>query len=333
MNHRTKTKDDIVLYKNFLCLLLLSVALVACDHSTEVEDLEIQGSLRLISITSAGSVPYGVYVDGVYAYLTNNDGLLVFDVHDPEDPRQIGNVGLGVTFGVTVRREHAFTVGEEGLSIIDIKDPLHPEKLGDLQGQGEGHSICVEDGLAYIASSAGLEIVNISDPANPLQVSHFSSGGDARGIVLVDSVVYLANRVNGLEMIDVTNPPDPRKIATVRGTGVAWNVHQYQDYLFLGRHRYGVDIFRIEEKRNPQRIGIFCDDDEGETLSVWGDNAYLHVADNFSIELLDITNPAVPLEIGQVEGLNGAHDIFVQGDYIFIAEAMKGLIILEYTSE
>jgi len=322
-----------MLSKYFIMLLLLSIAFIACHQSTETHKTEVHGSLRLVSETSAGSVPYGVSADSVYAYITNNDGLLIFDIHEPDRPKQIGKVRLGVTLGVTIRYEHAFTVGEGGLSIIDINDPQHPQKLGEVQCQGEGHSICVQDSLAYIAGSAGLEIINISTPANPNKVGHFSNGRDAWGVAFIDSIVYLADRHHGLEIIDVTNPADPQEITTVPGTQSAWNVHHYQDYLFLGRHRYGSEIYHLQDKRNPQRIGSYCDDDGGEALSVWGDNKHLLVADNFNIELLDITNPASPREIGQVEGVKGAHDIFVKGNYIFIAEAMKGLIILEYNPE
>lgn len=108
------------------------------------------------------------------------------------------------------------------------------------------------------------------------------------------------------------------------------HIHHYKDYLFLGRHEYGVEIYSIKEKINPRKIGKFCDDDGGEALSVWGDSDYLYVADNFGVEVLDITDPEHPSQIEELGGLGCTHDIFVEGTLIFIASVKKGLIILDF---
>jgi len=299
---------------------------------SEVLNSENPGLLRLVSTTNAGSVPYGVYAKNGYVFITNNNDLLIFDIHNPKNPQKVGAVGTGVTFSVTVMNGLAFTVGESGLFIIDISDPANPKKLGALQLQGEGESIWLEGTLAYIATSAGLEIIDISDPTRPSMVSHCSEG-PARGIALVDSIAYVANRINGLEVIDVASPANPQKVTTISGTRTAWNVHVHEDYLFLARHQYGVDIFSITDRKDPRKIGSFCDDDGGEALSVWGDKDYLYVADNFGVEVLDINDPAHPRQIEELGGLGCTHDIFVEGTKLFIASVEKGLIILEFTPE
>lgn len=317
--------------KKMAFCLMLGVNLV-CFSCSEVLNSENRDLLKLVSTTNAGSVPYGVYAEDGYALITNNNDLLIFDIHDPKAPQKVGAVGTGVTFGVTVMNGLAFTIGESGLFIIDISDPANPKKLGALQLQGEGKSIWIEGTLAYIATSSGLEIIDISDTTRPSLVSH-SSEGPARGIALGDSIAYVANRINGLEVIDVSSPAEPQKVTTISGTSSAWNVHVHEDYLFLARHQNGVEIFRITDRKNPRRIGSFCDDDGGEALSVWGDKDYLYVADNFGVEVLDIHDPAHPRQIEELGGLGCTHDIFVEGTQIFIASVEKGLIILEFTPE
>jgi len=68
-------------------------------------------------------------------------------------------------------------------------------------------------------------------------------------------------------------------------------------------------------------------------LGVWGDDQFLYIADNYGMEMLDVSDPSHPYEVGQYSGLSGAHDLLVDEKYIYVAEAKKGLIILEVKQE
>ncbi len=324
-----KKVHDLIKNPTFICIaLFMNITLVSCDGIMNTGNGK---SLKIVSTTRAGNVPYGVYAENGYAYITNNNDLLIFDILEPENPRKVGAISTGVTFSLTVKNGLAYTVGENGY-IIDVNDPSKPQKLGEIPLQGTGHSIWVEDILAYVATSAGLEIFDISDSARPYIVSQCGEG-PARGIVCVEGIAYVANRINGLEIIDVTSPSVPQKINTLPGTQAAWNIHVHKDYLFLGRHEYGVEIYSIKEKSSPQRIGRFCDDDGGEALSIWGDDSLLFVADNFGVEVLDINDPANPRQIEERGNLGCTHDIVVMGTQLFVASVKKGLIILDFTPE
>jgi hypothetical protein len=296
------------------------------------QNIEKRNSLKLINTTNAGSVPYGIYVQNDYAFITNNNDFLIFDISDILRPRKLSSVPVGVTFSLTIKNKIAYTVGGDGLFIIDVSDPDTPHKLGHFKLQGTGKSIWIENTLAYIATSAGLEIIDISMPSRPKAISHCSEG-PSRGVVIVDDIAYVANRIRGLELIDVSDPSKPKKLSTLKGTESAWNVHVNENYLFLGRHQNGVDIFNISDKNQPRLIGHFNDDDGGEALSVWGEDDYLYVADNFGVEVLDIQDPENPRQIEELGGLGCTHDIFVEGTKLFIASVEKGLIILEFNPE
>ncbi len=320
---------SLVINAAFICIALcMNVGLFSCDI---IQKTGKERPLKIISATRAGNVPYGVYVENGHAYITNNNELLIFDIDNPEEPDKVGAISTGVTFSLTVKDGLAYTVGDKGC-IIDVSNPSKPLMLSELPLAGTGHSIWVEDTIAYVTTTEGLEIFDISYPVRPSKVSHCSEG-PARGIVCVDGIAYVANRITGLEIIDVTNPSTPQKIKTLPGTQAAWHVHRHKDYLFLARHGYGVEIYDIKERKNPQLIGRFCDDDGGEALSIWGDSNYLYVADNFGVEVLNINDPAHPMQIEELGRLGCTHDIVVKGTLLFIASVKKGLIILDFTPE
>jgi hypothetical protein len=56
----------------------------------------------------------------------------------------------------------------------------------------------------------------------------------------------------------------------------------------------------------------------------------LYVADNFGVEVLDVKDPTSPYEIGEYARVNGAHDLYVDGTFVYVAEGRRGLIILEF---
>ena len=71
----------------------------------------------------------------------------------------------------------------------------------------------------------------------------------------------------------------------------------------------------------------FCDNDDGEAQDVWGNEDYLFIQDSFGIEVLDISDPANPYEIFE-NNKCGGHEIYSDGNYVYVATGQKGMIIL-----
>jgi hypothetical protein len=304
----------------FLRWLIFVLCITACERGD---------ALHKISTSRAG-VGYGVHVHEGYAYITNNEGVIIFDVHDPTHPKQIASIPTGYTPGILVQGDWAYIASESGLTIADISDPSLPQKVSKFPSEGIVHKVQLAGSLAYLASSAGLEIVDISIPTAPTKVGHLT-GGDAWGIDVHEDIVYLAVPTNGLEVVDVRDLSSPKKVSTVAGTQSAWDVHVHPPWIYVGCHANGIKILSLTDKESPQIVGHFLDQDGGEALGVWGDGETLYVADNFRAEVLDVLDPTQPREVGEYPNLNGAHDIYVEENLIYIAEGKKGLIILEFT--
>ncbi|MBN1486473.1 MAG: hypothetical protein JW981_02450 [Anaerolineae bacterium] len=315
---------EVIVKKKRTVLLIVWLMLISC-----ISACQRQGTLSMVSTSKAG-VGYGVYVDEGYAYITNNDGVIVFDVHETDSPREVGRIQTSYyTPGIFVNSGWAYIASERGLVIADVSNPASPQQVGEYNSTGVAHRVCVDGSYAYIASSTGLEIVNIRNPNAPVKEAHLD-GGEAWGVDIYEGIVYLAVPGNGLEVIDVSDPSSPQKIRTVSGTQSTWDVHIHQELAYVGCHDAGIRILSLSEKESPQIIGRYRDDDSGEALGVWGDGEHLYVADNFGVEVLDVKDPTNPFEIGEYGGVDGAHDIYVDGTFVYIAEGRKGLIILEF---
>ena len=310
-----------------IILLMESLMLISC-----ISVCHSQGTLSLVSYSKKAGVGYSVCVDKDYAYITNNDGVVIFDVHQPKRPREVGKITTGVTFGICVKNGLAYISGSNGLVIADVRDPENPKILFEHAIAKKTQGVHVEGSYVYIASERGLEIWNVSNPGKVTPIAHI---GDIaiREVDVHSGIAYMASPGNGVEVIDVTDPASPQKITTVAGTKGAWDVHIHNEYLYVGCHGYGIKILSLSDKKSPRIISSFRDNDGGEALGVWGDGKHLYVADNYNIEVLDVTDPTNPYEVDEYGNVIGAHDIFVDKNYIYVAEAKKGLIIFEVKQE
>jgi len=310
-----------------IILLMGSLMLISC-----ISACHSQGTLSLVSYSKKAGVGYRVCTSDGYAYVTNNDGVVIFDVHQPRRPRKVGEITTGVTFGICVKNGLAYISGENGLVIADVRDPANPKILTEYTFVKETQGVQVEGSYIYIASERGLEILNVSNTGKVTPIAHI---GDSpiRDVDVYGGIAYLASFKNGVAVIDVTDPVSPQKITTVAGTKGAWNCHIHNELLYVGCHGYGIKILSLSDEKSPRIIGSFCDDDGGEALGVWGDGKHLYIADNYNIEVLDVSDPTNPYEIGEYSKVIGAHDLCVDGKFIYVAEAKKGLIIFEVKQE
>jgi len=270
-----------------------------------------------------------VCVDKDNAYVTNNDGVVIFDVHQPRHPRKVGMIPTGETFSICIQNDLAYILGGRGLVVADVSDPANPKELQEYVIEGYKQAVQAEGSYAYITSDAGLEILNVSDSGKISPIAQFGDSR-ARGVEVCNGIAYLAVPDNGVEVIDVTNPASPQKITTVAGTEGACDVHIHEEYLYVARHVAGISILNISNKKAPKLVGSFPYDDAGEAKAVWGDGKYLFIAGK-RIKMLDVSEPTSPHEIGVCR--RGGHDLCVDGKFIYVASGIKGLLILQFNEE
>lgn len=269
-------------------------------------------------LVSGTMAPYGLAVQGDYAYVGSWDALKhsleIIDISDPSNPAHVSSLeeGVGSSFDVVhdieVSGNYAYlSVGNSatsGLQIVDISNPKTPVAVALLKDGTDGaklgyaQGIAIQGSYAYIAASndSALEIVDISDPINPKHVA-FVADGDPVKLGLVSDVAvsgnyaYLvSNSDNALEIIDITVPSKPFHVASlVDGAGGA-------------------------------RL------DTPTSIFVQGKYAYITASgSDDALEIVDISNPYLPTHIGFfADGDGGAlldtpKDVVVSGDYAYVA--------------
>lgn len=234
-----------------------------------------------------------VFISGSYAYVADDyAGLRIIDVSTPSAPTEVGSYDTpGYACDVYVSGSNAYVADcDSGLRVIDVSNPSDPQEVG-FNYYGEITSVEVLGSYAYLTHDyIELLIYNISDPSNPTQVGLYNKGsGYSRACDVTISGNYAYVAALGLLIIDVSDPSMPFEVGFYGPT--------YPPYLGI------YDVIVIDNYAY-----LACDD----------------------VRIIDISDPSNPTFIGVYYILgNDARGVAISGSYAFVADAGKGLQVVD----
>ena len=136
--------------------------------------------------------------------------------------------------------------------------------------------------------------------------------------------LYLATgeSARGFKVADISNPANPRIIAE-RSPGGMWS----DDVFIEGNYAYlttrvgsaGLVIYNISNPNNPTQVGKWSTSQEIHSIAVSGNYAYVVSYNGNTLEVIDISNPSIPLHKGTLtHGEGGASidfptSVFIKG--------------------
>ncbi|MGD8495192.1 MAG: hypothetical protein PVF05_03320 [Gemmatimonadales bacterium] len=175
------------------------------------------------------------------------NGLVIYDVSDPHDVKEVGRYDEGLTGGVHnvfIYDHHVYALSAgQRYDILDIHDPSNPVKVGSFELGTPGHAIhdvWVEDGIAYSSNwRDGVVLVDVGNgiaggsPDNPVQFARyaypsgrnhaafpFRSQSTGKFYVIAGDEIMPGfdpdkpGETRGyLHFIDFTDPDNPREVA------------------------------------------------------------------------------------------------------------------------
>ena len=315
-----------------LALLLISISFLQLSL---VSTWAQEGyTLNLVGRLNTG-ITYDVHVEDDTAYITNNQGVDILDISDISNPRKTSTIRINDgAFGIYVEDDVAYIAGETGLTITNVSEPEHPKIIGSFYDGGVNRNVRVLGSYAYVTDyEDGLEILDISDLSNPEKIGCFSLT-DARSVEIIDEIAYVTIPSAGLQVLNISDPADLKIIKSVQGTGSAESICVHDDRIYLGCYGEGIRVISITDPLNPRVLGDFSVDIR-EASGVHGNEGLLFVVDQTrggDVILLDVSVPEGPQELARYQNLN-AHDVFYDGNLVYVATVNQGLYILEYGLE
>lgn len=332
--------------------------LTVFDISTPSNPVQ-KGSLTGDKVTCLKSAGSTVYV-GFDTY--PNIGFGVVDATDPMHPTRIGFVQTKVTIGsstwfkspdvLDIEGQYAYLGchGSVSLFVVYIADAANPSIAGMNEFIVSSNawtvsSIDAEGQYAYIVISSGdflglyaIDVINKAAPAvravldEPWDVMHMAASGDT---------LFVA-AMNKLMIYQYPDPQDPKPVLLGSDTTWAGFFRIFAD----GSRLYGVrdQTLTILDASIPSSIACLGQymtaQDPIREIFVLGNYAYLllGIGNQDVLEIIDVSNPALPVKAGEYAFTGEARDLYVSGGsaiaYVayYTSDANQGFKILDVSN-
>jgi len=282
-------------------------------------------------------------ISGGYAYIANYDlGLHIVDISNPANPVQLGRFVTIKPTAISAQGNYVYLTNSNdySLEIIDVSNPYNPIITGVYYfpyGSSRSEDIAVQDGYAFVADSAnGLQIINVSDPAVPflqgstgieyVPTSIFVEGGFAY------VVSYAGYGNSAFEIFDISDPSSPSLSGTYLDI-----ISKYTDLSVSGNYAFVTNrwemftmrIFDVSNPSNPTIYSTFIYGGWGaHSISLEDTLACLGNIRPVTLTVVDISYLLGPTAIGYYSAIGDIRDIFVIGDYGYVAADEPSLLSL-----
>ena len=182
---------------------------------------------------------------------------------------------------------------------------------------GIGYRICVDNDYVYMTNNKGVVIVDVHQPKKPKKVGMIPTGVTF-GICVDNGLAYVSGE-SGLTIADIRNPENPRILDEYVIGGVTQGITVNESFGYITSSK-GLDILYISDSNMISPIA-HIDNIGMRAVEVSDDIAYLAV-------------PSIGVyEIDEYGNVNAAHDICSDGNFIFVASASKGLMVLQLNTK
>ena len=294
---------------------------------------------------------YSIATEGNYTYVGDFSGFGIADISNENTPKDISyfKYSESAPGRIAVSGDFAYMASEDGLLTIDIIDKDIPRQASFLRPKGSPVRVAVQGEYVYLTvrdnlntdeNEAGLSIINMSNKYAPYETAHYTIDLDMsreRGrIVVKGDYAYIANYV-GLIILDISDQHAPHEVS--RFGSEVQDVAVEGDYAYLAEEEH-LTILNISNKKAPYKTGQFDFSSSAQFVGISGDFAYIMTFDyggRHLLKLIDIHNKFSPKEMGYYDfsllsddyASEFPYDMVVIDNFIYIADADNGLIILE----
>ncbi len=275
-------------------------------------------------------VPKDIQIADELLYVSYEDeGLFAVSLNDPDNPEVVGQFEVGNIAGIAIENDCAYvTNGNNMLQMISVENPENLEFIGGYSTGGYAEDVVVSGDYVYAANgSNGLCIVSI-DPQNLEEVGNYDTPGIAYNVAVSGDYAYVADYLSGLRVVSVADPENPEEVGdvAVRSRDVAVS----EDFAYVV-YNNNLDVLSVEDPENPQRVGQYRSRYIGwiRSVEISGNLIFLCSLPDYDVfedrdfggklTIISVEDPENPEEIGSIYNLDDIMDVWVSGDYAYLA--------------
>jgi len=209
-----------------------------------VIDVSDRTEPKLLSHYDSIEFATGIALDGQFAFVAQRwFGVEIVDISNPKKLHHVSVARVGEAQSCVVSDGYLYAGAWEEcrVAICDVRNPAKPKQVAEVELNGRGDGLWVEEGILYAAyghhqpgsemslddprygNGNGMEIYDVSNPAQPKHLSrvqfawrYYGGWPDTWRVKLSFPYAYLYHTHNGVFVLDVSNPKQPKELAQIR---------------------------------------------------------------------------------------------------------------------
>jgi photosystem II stability/assembly factor-like uncharacterized protein len=298
-------------------------------HPAEISNFQFLDSTALARPAAAGNL---CFVPSWY------DALRIVDFSNMSSPAQVGILEtVGLSNHADVSDGHAYVATgrttSNRLKVLNLANLSNITQTASLE-TSYGINDVVANGIrAYLAGGgAGLRAIDISNPAHPVEDGSSLSAPQAQDIVISGNYAYVADGYNGLKIFDIRTSAKPGLLGACPTPGYAYQLAVSGTYAYLACDTQGLRIIDISDPQNPHIVGSRVFSEAAYNVGVWENHAYVINTSQDILWVVDVSNPANPVERATRPVYYCYGDLGFSGHYMFVPNTFFGLKVVDISN-
>jgi hypothetical protein len=216
----------------------------------------------------------------------------------------------------------------------ELPEGVSFEILGVCPLPGYARDVDIMDDYAYIANDqGGLQIIDISNPESTFIVGSYVTEKEIQGVAVRDTFAYLAvgHSQGGINILNIRDPVNPTLVGKDE-TFYGYELVAPADdsmYVYIAA-RYWCIVEDVKTYPQwPSFVRRFST--SGDIRGIFFQDSLIYVAcEQMGMHIFDLAEPIDSLAmIGWIDTPSNAQNIFVAGNYAYIADGRAGLVIID----
>jgi hypothetical protein len=203
---------------------------------------------------------------------------------------------------------------------ISYGDYLHP--LGSYLSPGFPREIAYQEPYLFVVDGLGsLIVVDASDPAFLEEVASIALPAQARGMVVANSIAYCALENDVLQLVDLSDPHAPALLGSTALPCTPTSVAVAGAYAYVPAWEYCVDnhgIYAVDVSDPLAPAVVSRTEVEPYPTNIAISGGYAYTLDSFGLSILDLSSPAAPVRVGNLNLPGGGRYLTVRGDRTYV---------------
>ena len=270
----------------FLLLFAMFILLIGVPTS----EAELGPDLALVGIyDDIEGNGQSVTIIENYAYVTDGNGLLIFDIQDPL------NITLekrydtyGFARNVAISGDYAYIAADTKVTVVNLVGGQYAT-IDDngitwlsyvtswvVENDARAYDIAIAGDYAYVAYGyGGLVVLDFEDTSNPTKVGEYDTDGFAHSVTISGNYAYLTGST--IDIINIEDPTNPTLVGSYNpeNSNYATKTIISEDYAYVAYTGDGAHIINISEPNNPTFIGKTSYEGSAYSVAISGSHAYL----------------------------------------------------------